>query len=301
MFCRKCGKPMADNAAFCTACGAQAISPEPATKEGWMFLAVNVLTFVAYFGALIYGAAGKEAPEDAQEEEKVQIAADNRTRRANAGAVLLAVMAAELILNLVNFGINFSGTSVSHYPRGTEYAASMIRYMVNDREEAADLAQEAFFKAWQALPTFQGESSFATWVYRLTANLCIDWLRRQKRRQEVEPALSIDDEEAGWTEPADWGQDPQRQLEQAELSQAVARGLEALPDHHRQVLVLRELSGLSYQEIGRIMDLDIGTVKSRIARARMALRKILLADGNLFEPPPSNPSEKRKRKGGEGA
>jgi len=173
--------------------------------------------------------------------------------------------------------------------------------MVNDREEAADLAQEAFFKAWQALPTFQGESSFATWVYRLTANLCIDWLRRQKRRQEVEPALSIDDEEAGWTEPADWGQDPQRQLEQAELSQAVARGLEALPDHHRQVLVLRELSGLSYQEIGRIMDLDIGTVKSRIARARMALRKILLADGNLFEPPPSNPSEKRKRKGGEGA
>ena len=100
----------------------------------WMFLAVNVLTFAAYFGALIYGAAGKEAPEDAREEEKVQIAADNRTRRANAGAVLLAVMAAELILNLVNFGINFSGTSVSNYPRGTEHAASMIRYM-HEREE----------------------------------------------------------------------------------------------------------------------------------------------------------------------
>ena len=168
--------------------------------------------------------------------------------------------------------------------------------MVNDREEAADLAQEAFFKAWQALPTFQGESSFATWVYRLTANLCIDWLRRQKRRQEVEPALSIDDEEAGWTEPADWGQDPQRQLEQSEMSRAVARGLEALPHHHRQVLVMRELSGLSYQEIGQALSLDPGTVKSRIARARTALRKILLADGNFSNYLPSKPPDGEKRR-----
>ena len=168
--------------------------------------------------------------------------------------------------------------------------------MVNDREEAADLAQEAFLKAWQGLPNFQGESSFSTWLHRLTTNLCIDWLRRQARRREVEPVASLDDEESGWAEPADPGQDPQRQLERKELHRALARALQALPDHHRQVLVMRELSGLSYQEIGQALDLDMGTVKSRIARARLALRKNLLADGNFSGYPPSNPSEDKKRR-----
>ena len=169
---------------------------------------------------------------------------------------------------------------------------SLALRMVNDREEADDLAQEAFLKAWQGLPAFQGDSSFSTWVYRLASNVCIDYLRKQKRRREVEPVLSLDDEESGWTEPADWDQDPQRHLERAERGQALARGLEALSDHHRQVLVLRELSGLSYQEIGQALGLDIGTVKSRIARSRLALRKILLADGNFFDGPSSNPAKK---------
>jgi len=168
--------------------------------------------------------------------------------------------------------------------------------MVNDREEAADLAQEAFLKAWQGLPNFQGESSFSTWLHRLTTNLCIDWLRRQTRRREIEPVASLDDEERSWAEPADPGQDPQRQLERKELHRALARALQALPDHHRQVLVMRELSGLSYQEIGQALDLDMGTVKSRIARARLALRKLLLADGNFSGYPPSNPSEEKKRR-----
>lgn len=168
--------------------------------------------------------------------------------------------------------------------------------IVNDREEAADLAQEAFLKAWQGLPNFQGESSFSTWLHRLTTNLCIDWLRRQTRRREIEPVASLDDEESGWAEPADPGQDPQRQLERKELHRALARALQTLPDHHRQVLVMREVSGLSYQEMGQALDLDMGTVKSRIARARLALRKLLLADGNFSESPPSNPTETKKRR-----
>lgn len=168
--------------------------------------------------------------------------------------------------------------------------------MVNDREEAADLAQEAFLKAWQGLPNFQGDSSFSTWIHRLITNVCIDWIRKQKRRQEIEPVASLDDEESGWAEPADPGQDPQRQLERAELHRALARALQALPDHHRRVLVMRELSGLSYQEIGQALELDIGTVKSRIARARLSLRKLLLADGNFSGYPPSNPSEDKKRR-----
>ena len=173
---------------------------------------------------------------------------------------------------------------------------SLAVRLVGDREEAADLAQEAFLKAWQGLSSFQGESSFSTWIYRLTTNVCIDYLRRKKRRQEVEPAVSLDDEDSGWAEPADVGQDPQRKLEEAERSRALSRGLERLPEHQRQVLVMRELSGLSYQEIGAATGLDLGTVKSRIARARLALRKILLEDGNFFDSPSSNPTKESKRR-----
>lgn len=171
---------------------------------------------------------------------------------------------------------------------------SLALRLMGNREEAADLAQEAFLKAWQGLPTFQGESSFSTWLYRLTSNVCIDALRRNRRRQAVAETVSLDDDDS-WIEPADWEGDPQRLLERAELSRAVERGLEALPDHFRQVLVLRELSGLSYQEIGTAMELDLGTVKSRIARARVALRKILLADGNFSHKTSSNPAEKEER------
>lgn len=171
---------------------------------------------------------------------------------------------------------------------------SLAVRLTGDREEAFDLAQDAFVKAWQGLPAFQGESSFATWLYRLATNVCIDHLRRQKRRRQVESEVSLDDEESGWTEPADWRQDPQRQLERSEQGRALARGLEALPAQQREILVLRELSGLSYQEISQKLGLDMGTVKSRIARARLALRKILAEDGNFSVPPPSNQAKNKE-------
>lgn len=174
---------------------------------------------------------------------------------------------------------------------------SLALRMVNDREEAEDLAQEAFVKAWQGLASFQGESSFATWVYRLTANLCIDWLRRQKRREGVEPAVSLDDADLGRAEPADRDGDPHLVLEKSERGRALARGLAELPDWQRQVLVLRELSGLSYQEIADALDIDLGTVKSRIARGRLSLRKILLKDGNFFDVPPSKTVKDKKKRG----
>lgn len=168
--------------------------------------------------------------------------------------------------------------------------------LCGDREEAADLAQEAFVKAWQGLSSFQGESSFSTWVYRLTTNLCIDHLRKKRRREAVESVVSLDATDGGWAEPADWESDPQRLLERSERGRALARGLARLPDWQRQALVLRELSGLSYQEIAAALDIDLGTVKSRIARARLSLRKVLLEDGNFFDGPPSK-SVKRKEGG----
>lgn len=175
---------------------------------------------------------------------------------------------------------------------------SLALRFTGDRETAADLTQEAFMRAWQGLEGFQGESSFSTWVYRLTVNVCIDHMRKRKRREAVEPSVSLDDDRGAWAEPADWEQDPQRRLERSERERALARGLARLPDWQRQALVLRELSGLSYREIGEKLDLDLGTVKSRIARARLTLRKILLEDGNFFEAEPSKPI--KKKDGGEG-
>ena len=171
---------------------------------------------------------------------------------------------------------------------------SLAVRLTGSREEGADLAQEAFLKAWQGMPSFQGESSFSTWVYRLATNVCIDFLRRQKRRREVEDVASLDDEDRTWAEPADYSQDPQQQLERSELRRAVERGLAALPEHQRQVLVMRELSGLSYQEIAQALEADMGTVKSRIARARLALRKILAEDGNIPGAAPSKATEGNK-------
>ena len=167
--------------------------------------------------------------------------------------------------------------------------------MTGDREDALDLAQETFLNAWRGLSSFQGNSSFSTWVYRLASNACIDFLRKRKRRQQGEAPLSLDDEEAPLPQPADPRGTPEDELERRELRRAVERGLQALPEHHRQVLIMRELSGLSYQEIGAVLNLDLGTVKSRIARARMALKNILVQEGNFFEAAPSKKTRSTKR------
>ena len=173
---------------------------------------------------------------------------------------------------------------------------SLALRMLADPEDAQDAAQEAFLNAWRALPSFKGESSFSTWVYRLTSNACIDHLRRRKRRREVEAvSLTGQDGEGDW-EPADHQSDPALQTERRMAREAVEQALQALPDPQREILVLRELSGLSYQEIGQALELDLGTVKSRIARARLALKKLLTAEGNFFASGASTQAEETKRR-----
>lgn len=173
---------------------------------------------------------------------------------------------------------------------------SLTLRMSGHPEDAADLAQEAFLRAWRTLPSFQGDSSFSTWLYRLASNICIDFLRQEKRKRAAVNVTSLDeDDSSAAADIPDHRFSPQNELERKELQQAVGQALLKLSDEHRQVLILRELDGLSYTEIARRLDLEEGTVKSRIARARLALRNILLKDGN-FSPPSSSTISETKRK-----
>lgn len=143
-------------------------------------------------------------------------------------------------------------------------------------EDAQEVAQEAFLAAWRGLPRFRGQCRFSSWLYKLTANAAVDHLRREKRRPAAVPL-----ENAG--EPAD-PHTPQEELERRELHRAVQQALDRLTPEHREVLLLRQMQGLSYQEIGAALSLEEGTVKSRISRAKRQLRTIL-AEGNLLGEP----------------
>ena len=160
--------------------------------------------------------------------------------------------------------------------------------MTGNPEDAADLTQEAFLNAWRGLAAFDGRASFSTWLYRLTSNACIDFLRREKRR--VSLSMTLEDEEDEEGRQADLPDErfsPQRELEKKEAAEALRRGLAALTPEYREILTLRELEGYSYQELSRELGLEEGTVKSRLARARLALREFLQKDGNFFEVPSS--------------
>lgn len=165
--------------------------------------------------------------------------------------------------------------------------------MCGSAEDAAEAAQDAFLAAWQGLPFFRGESSFSTWLYRLASNACIDLLRREKRHRTA-AGPSLNDEEVHLDAP-DPAPTPHEAAEQRELREAIEKGLQSLSPQHREVLILREIQQLSYEEIARSLDLDVGTVKSRISRARRQLRIFLLESGNFSLPSASKPAEKENR------
>jgi RNA polymerase sigma-70 factor (ECF subfamily) len=156
--------------------------------------------------------------------------------------------------------------------------ALTYRYMGNE-EDAYDMFQETFIKAYRSLPTFKGQSSFGTWIYRIASNVCLDELRRRKRRIPTlsldEPATTLDGNELE-VEIADTSYSIDILYEQKELSSSIQEVLDQMKKEHKTAIILRDILDLSYEEMAEVMDCSIGTVKSRLSRARNILKEKLL-------------------------
>lgn len=160
-------------------------------------------------------------------------------------------------------------------------------------QDAADITQEVFLRAWRSLDSFRGDSSLSTWLYRVTANLCVDFARKKTGEGLT---ASVDDEEgpAATLADPDRMNRPEEAAENSELRQELQYALSQVSEEHRRIVVLRDLGGMSYADIARMLDLEEGTVKSRLARARAALRKILTERGNISLASPSKKTEGRR-------
>jgi RNA polymerase sigma-70 factor, ECF subfamily len=148
--------------------------------------------------------------------------------------------------------------------------------MVNNAEDAAELAQQTWVKVWNKLGSYKEDAKFFTWVYRIASNACLDFLRHRSRLREeelldgVEPAANPNLDRAASQNPR-----PDRELVQAEIREVFERSLESLSPDHRTALILREVDGLSYEEIAKITGRRKGTVMSRIFYARKKVQRTM--------------------------
>ena len=150
--------------------------------------------------------------------------------------------------------------------------------MCGNPDDAQDCLQEAMLRVFRSLKGFKGDSAFSTWLYRVTMSACLDELRRRKSR----PSMSLDTlVEAGWS-PADADPTPEQHAITAQTQVEVQRMISELGEDMRAAVVLRDIHGCSYEEIARILGINIGTIKSRISRGREKLREKISAHPELF-------------------
>lgn len=155
--------------------------------------------------------------------------------------------------------------------------------------DASDITQEVFISVAKNLRSFKGESSLSTWIFRITVNKCIDYGRRKQKSVKM-----LIDEDIGEGEnlrtikTQSIDDSPEEHLKKQELRHEIASALAELSEDHREVILLRDVNGLSYEEIAQVTQLPEGTVKSRISRARDSLREILRRDGNFLKANESN-------------
>lgn len=151
--------------------------------------------------------------------------------------------------------------------------------MFGSKEDAEDCMQEAMLRIFRSLSSFKAQSSFSTWVYRVTMNTCLDELRRRRNK----PSTSLDGLlDAGWS-PADGRDTPEQHALRAEARASIQRFIQELPEDMRAAVVLRDVQGLSYDAIAEALDANVGTIKSRISRGREKLREKIQAQAELFD------------------
>jgi RNA polymerase sigma-70 factor (ECF subfamily) len=163
--------------------------------------------------------------------------------------------------------------------------------MLGDPDVAADVTQDAFFSAYRALGSFKG-TSFRAWLFRIVSNGCYDYWRAQKRKPTTSLEATLEGEREGDagqssetylpTAMIDASADPERLALRTELIEHIEKALLKLPPEQRLAVILSDIQGLSYDEIARVMETSLGTVKSRIARGRGHLRDLLARQGELF-------------------
>ena len=150
--------------------------------------------------------------------------------------------------------------------------------MCGNREDAQDCLQEAMLRVYRAIGGFKGQSSFGTWVYRITMNTCLDELRRKKNKQNVSFDNLLDQ---GWS-PADDSASPEKKVMQIEMRKSISSSIQELPEDMRSAIIMRDIHGYSYDEIADMLGVNVGTIKSRISRGREKLREKLSNFSELF-------------------
>lgn len=155
--------------------------------------------------------------------------------------------------------------------------------MLGSQEDASDVAQEVFIKIYKSISNFKEESSLSTWIYRIATNVCLDELRKRKKAKfvSIDTPVQLEDGEVSM-QMEDQGLQPDELVTQKELKEEVQKAISSLKDDHKIVIILRDINGYSYEEIADILGCTLGTVKSRINRARNSLKDILLERKELF-------------------
>jgi len=155
--------------------------------------------------------------------------------------------------------------------------------MTRNEDDALDISQEAFVKAFRQLRNFRGDSRFSVWMYRLTYNLCIDFIRKKPKTETTSLYFDDDSGDSTLLEIPDVRNLPIDNLLRKEMRNTIDESIKELPLKHREVLVMREIAGMSYEEIAKTLRINEGTVKSRLARARLKLIEILKEKGTFSD------------------